>query len=671
LFIGSPLLVPVNAPINNVPVKGRAIMVWLSRFSLLIAIAGFILQTIVPVEAEARGRKWKRKLVVPDADVVVCQRLKAPRNGEVCEATTGSTALLIEGNVLGVDTVYQGGEVLVDDTGLIVYVGCGSGRPEGLEDMADNATRITCAKGVISPGLINAHDHLYYDQNFPIPATDTRYDHRNDWRSDPNIKNPPNFDQPAVLWSEMRQTMVGTTSIAGSGFEVGFLRGLDAQWWTHPFFDDLLWDIYEDPWGFTEIVSDTFPLENPNEYQQHESCDAYTYLGRQLDEYTDVYVPHVAEGVNRAAHNEFLCLSSFDDGGIDIVDDRFAMIHGIALTAEDGQMLADNDASLIWSPRSNISLYGNTAPVRMLKNQGVLISLSTDWTPSGSMNLGRELVCAEQLNRKYFGSAFTARELWLMVTHNPAVALKVDDRLGALAPGLFGDIAVYNGKNKRNPYRAVIGANAKDTVLVLRRSSLPFPYINELQNDPSFVPPFPLPKFPNYVGSIALYGDADLLQQLPPTYHEMVAGMLIPYDLCETVNVCGEEKSLCPLRETWWLADDLDGDPNFNPLTYIDLMNANTDSYPLFFCEDPPDEPTCVPSRPGEYDGGNFFSRIRNRDIDGDGVANRMDNCPLIFNPIRPMDDGVQPDTDGDGWGDACDPHPLTAFGAFRKAGRR
>jgi chitinase len=36
-------------------------------------------------------------------------------------------------------------------------------------------------------------------------------------------------------------------------------------------------------------------------------------------------------------------------------------------------------------------------------------------------------------------------------------------------------------------------------------------------------------------------------------------------------------------------------------------------------------------------------------DSDGDGIANGLDNCPGIYNPD-------QKDSDGDGYGDACDP---------------
>jgi hypothetical protein len=48
-------------------------------------------------------------------------------------------------------------------------------------------------------------------------------------------------------------------------------------------------------------------------------------------------------------------------------------------------------------------------------------------------------------------------------------------------------------------------------------------------------------------------------------------------------------------------------------------------------------------------------------DSDGDGIPDSADNCPSVFNPIRPVDNGMQGDADNDGVGDACDPCPLDA----------
>ena len=589
--------------------------------------------SICAVNASAKNKPVK-KLKVKDAKVILCDAIAPPQDG-LCDVVTGDNSLLIRGNILGIDTVYQGGEVLVDETGLIRYVGCSADRPAHLD--VTTATRIECAEGVVSPGLINTHDHLNYDQNFPTPEMGIRYDHRNDWRASPDVSAPGDFDQAKIVWSELRQAMVGTTSIAGAGVEIGFMRNLDPPWWSYPLFDDMLWNLDIEP--PLQIVTDTFPLEDPWEYQQREDC-GYTYLGRSKNQYTDIYVPHVAEGINVAAETAFDCLGAVDD----MINPEFSMVHGIALDADDGLKLAENGASLIWSPRSNISLYGNTAPVNMLKNQGVLISLSTDWTPSGSMNLGRELVCADELSRNYFDDAFSARDLWLMVTHNPAVALHVDDRIGSLQAGLFGDIAIYDGRNVENPYRAVINADASHTALVLRRSSMPFWLLD----------------IATYVGSIALYGDAELVGKLPSTLHEFYAALFgITDDLCETVDVCGNEKFACPLRETWFLVDAIDGEPTYNPLTLSQLEVENAASYPLFFCGAPPDEPSCMPFRPGEYDGIHAKGPSRDRDRDGDGVADKYDNCKHVFNPIRPMDAGLQIDTDGDGRGDACDRCPL------------
>ena len=49
---------------------------------------------------------------------------------------------------------------------------------------------------------------------------------------------------------------------------------------------------------------------------------------------------------------------------------------------------------MVWSPLSNLLLYGATARVDAAKRAGVRIGLGSDWSPSGSKNLLGELKVA-------------------------------------------------------------------------------------------------------------------------------------------------------------------------------------------------------------------------------------------------------------------------------------
>jgi hypothetical protein len=250
---------------------------------------------------------------------------------------------------------------------------------------------------------------------------------------------------------------------------------------------------------------------------------------------------------------------------------------------------------VVWSPRSNISLYGNTAPITELKYAGVTVALGTDWLPSGSMNMLRELSCADAMNAKYFAGAFDDASLVAMATSNAAVASGFDAQIGKLAQGMMGDVVVFASNGNEN-WRAVIAAASEDVALVLR-------------------------------GGKVLYGDAELVRAVSGSG-------------CDALDVCSVPKAVC-----------LD----VPSVTLADVQSAVAASYPLFFCRGttPTDEPSCVPYR-DSYPNGTSAT-----DQDGDGVPNASDDCPTIFNPVRSMDGTKQSDVDDDGVGDACDAKPL------------
>ncbi|WP_375756342.1 lamin tail domain-containing protein [Corallococcus exercitus] len=525
-------------------------------------------------------------------------------DGATCAVTKPGTAgKLFTGVVLKDGETLMGGQVLVDAQGIIQCAACDCSQAAG----AAEATAVVCPTGVISPGLINPHDHLTFP-GAPVARISTeRYEHRHDWRTGANdhtrVGNSANSKTDAVRWSELRQVMAGTTSIAGAGGQGGFLRNLDVSNTSQQE------GLAE---GYAE--SDTFPLGDSGGTTLAEGCGYASFpSSSKFASRASAYLPHIAEGISDTALNEFRCLST---GPGDVLFPRSAIIHGVGLTATEISQMAAHGTALVWSPRSNVSLYGDTAMVTAYKTLGVSIALGTDWLQSGSMNLLRELRCADHLNATRYARTFTDEELWRMVTANAADVVDVHEKVGRIAPKKVADLAIFRlGTHQASPHRAVIAAEPQDVVLTMR-------------------------------GGKPLYGDQGLVDGLKGA------------DACDALDVCGTTKAACVQSEIKMSLAAFQGSSDTKGL------------YPLFACGTPDNEPSCEPARNAvgtafpiaAVNGSTVYSGVASaEDADADGIADATDNCPTIFNAVRPMDNGRQLDTDGDGMGDACDPFPLQA----------
>jgi cytosine/adenosine deaminase-related metal-dependent hydrolase len=497
---------------------------------------------------------------------------------------------LITGTVLRPGEALRHGGLVYDSNGVIQCVGC------ACAEAYPDATRITCNKVAVSPGLINTHDHMGWMGDRPWVATENqvdpelRWEHRHDWRKgkrgNPKISTQGGANANEKIWGELRFVLSGATSINGSGASDGLLRNVDKSSGLEGL-------------SHSYVNYQTFPLGDSNGAYKTQGCDYPNILDAT---FVDSYTPHVSEGIDLEARNEFLCLTSKANGGKEQLKANTSIIHGIGLLPIDVQKMATTGIKLIWSPRSNVSLYGDTAQVTMFHRMGIEIALGTDWLPSGSMNMLREIQCADLMNRNHYGGYFSPEAIWRMATYGAAKAVAFDDVVGILSPGYIADIALFADPNDAD-FGSILTATTSDVVLVMR-------------------------------GGEILYGDADIVEVLE--------------DGCDSFDVCGVEKRVCLQREVGQ--------------SFGNLKSAVSNAYPLYFCETPEDEPTCAPSRTLSQDsigGSSLYPDLSLDDSDGDGLGDAIDNCIDTFNPVRPVDNGKQGDADGDGVGDVCDPCPL------------
>jgi cytosine/adenosine deaminase-related metal-dependent hydrolase len=348
-------------------------------------------------------------------------------------------------------TVIDDGVLYLDAGRIVAAQDAAAPPPGGFEDVG-----VVDVAGTIYPGLIELHNHLAYDalQLWQVPK---RYTNRDQWGSSGNPEYRPLISGPmkligpdpqlmpaVVRYVECKALVAGTTT--SQGIELFSNKGARR--------------LYR---GNIRNVEETDDPELPGagtRIGDVDADDAPSFLNALLRK--RCYLLHLSEGTDEAAHDHFLALRLADDEWA--IADMLAGIHCAALTAEDFEVLARYDASMVWSPLSNLLLYGQTAKVKEAKQAGVKIGLGSDWSPSGSKNLLGELKVA-RLASHAAGDVFADRELVAMATRTAAKILKWDKALGSLEKDKRPDLLVVDGKDG-DPYEHLLTADERDVKLV-------------------------------------------------------------------------------------------------------------------------------------------------------------------------------------------------------------
>jgi cytosine/adenosine deaminase-related metal-dependent hydrolase len=301
------------------------------------------------------------------------------------------------------------------------------------------ARRVATA-GVITPGLLDLHNHLAYN-TLPLWSAprDEPYTSRHQWPGAAtygrDISKPAQAigmaaAAAALRFAEVRAAAGGVTAIQGSPPVTRAFAG----------------------WMVRNIEKEEIPAFGRQQllYQAVIKADvpALTRIAPRLAEGRS-FVYHLAEGTAPALLEEYADLRTAG-----CVHPNLIGIHATALGATEYADWADHGAgAIVWSPFSNIWLYGSTTDVLAARRHGHLVCLGSDWGPSGTKNLLGELKVAALWNDEALSGALDARDLGLMATANAGDALHrcwgVD--VGRLRPGALADVLVTT---RRVPTRA-------------------------------------------------------------------------------------------------------------------------------------------------------------------------------------------------------------------------
>jgi cytosine/adenosine deaminase-related metal-dependent hydrolase len=424
----------------------------------------------------------------------------------------GTAGLVLVGTIVTPDTVLDGEVLIAGEDIQCVAASCAS--------LPTSATAtIVQTNGIIFPGLIDTHNHIQFDifdETDWAPEASDNFTNHDQWPARKRYKamvdakqylngeggSPANVGCELVKYGELKGVIAGTTSILGAAI-IGDKKC----------YGSIARTIDQRPNGLSADKVQAATLF-PRDAAEADKICANFDTGK-----TDAYLIHIGEGVDQKSRDEFQKLFDITTTNGCLFSPKTSIVHGTALQDAQFTRMAAAGMGLVWSPRSNVFLYGHgtdltkTTTIPAAVERGITVALAPDWSIGGSQNLLDELRFADRVDNMQWGNVLTPKALVQMATKNPAKLLGLATVLGELAPGRKGDVAVVSGDRSR-PYDSILAATPKDVRLVL-------------------------------VGGKVLYGDASVrpLGQATPD--------------CDAVDVCGARKFACVAQPGGTVADKL------------------------------------------------------------------------------------------------------------------
>ncbi|MCL1865439.1 MAG: amidohydrolase family protein [Spirochaetes bacterium] len=317
-----------------------------------------------------------------------------------------------------------------------------NGRISSVSNKSVDTNTSINVSGVISAGLINSHDHLL--GNYYPKVGNGPYENWLPWDND--LKSSPVYQErqqienrDLYLLAAYRNLISGVTTV--SDHIPHFVAA--------PFYDILPTKAIRDYALAHSIASFALAWGDGIEAEYKKAVD------------NDIpFITHISEGFDSETVNDITTLDK--KGGL---GDHSVLIHGIAFSEKDMDLIKKKDASVVWCADSNMFMFNKTTNIKMLLDKKINVCIGTDSPMSGGENLLYEMRFGKNLYKKLYGSELSDELIYKMVTVNPAKAFRLYDS-GDIREGNIADLIVV--KDRGGSYiNSVVSAELKDIMLVV------------------------------------------------------------------------------------------------------------------------------------------------------------------------------------------------------------
>jgi len=350
-------------------------------------------------------------------------------------------------------TVFPNGAIYVDGNTIVAVGAQSTSPPPGF-----TAAKSVNTGGTIFPGLIELHNHLSYD-SLRMWAVPQKFTNRGQWQNNSdyamNVSRPmgeiaqssdPRLLAAVARYAETKCLLGGVTASQGIS-----LKGNNVNTYYR---------------SAMRVVDDPGDAQFPRAATHIPDVDASGWAqfnAELLRLKNSSLLLHLSEGLDQEARAAFLALKHGNQWAI---SPALAGIHCAALEPKDFAIMKSKGASVVWSPLSNLLLYGGTTDIKAARSAGLDIALGSDWSPSGSKNLLNELKVAKIAN-SVFALGLAEKDIIAMVTSTAARIIKWNALVGSIAASKRADFTVIGPQSAADPYSDLIESRETDLLLLM------------------------------------------------------------------------------------------------------------------------------------------------------------------------------------------------------------